>query len=823
MHGLEGVKVLELGTMVSAAYATKLMADLGADVIKVEEPGGDPARLRGPFPDDVVDPEKSGLFLYLNTNKRGVTLELSRQREDLLHLVGWADLLIHNFPPADMEARGLAYDTFRNVNPRLVMCSISPFGLVGPHKDYKAHDLTLSHAGGWAWLSPGASDRPDLPPLKAFGQQCEFQGGLAAAAVTLGAYYRALSTDAGEHIDLSVQAFIASFLEQAVVYYSYLGRIASRLGQRYMYPWGMYECQDGLIFLVVPEEDQWERLVELMGNPEWTKWEIFAGRTNRIKNQDALRVYVEEWTRQWKVEDLFHAGQARRLCFAPVLTMAGLARQEQLRARNFFVDVSHPRTGTLTHLGPPYQLQDPWWQIRRPAPLLGEHNEEVKAGFGQVATSLRQVKERLHTAQSLILNPQSSPTPRIQPVAPSTRSPLEGIRVADFSWVWAGPYCTMHLAYLGADVIKIESQAHLDLMRRLPIAPRGVKPGFDSSGPFNQWNQGKKSIQLNLGKPEGIVLAKELVQQCDVVIENFATGVMEEMGLGYEELKKLKPDLVMVSISGYGHTGPLKDYMGYGPAIPPLTGLSSLTGYQGGPPQELGVSIGDPNAGISAAVAICAALAARKRTGQGQYIDVSLWGAAAVLAAEGWMEYAMNGVEPPRQGNRDILMAPHNCFRCRGEDTWVTIACGTEEEWQALCRVTGHRHWAEDPRFRNMTDRKAHEDELERLITTWTEQHDRWEITQMLQAVGVAAFPSMSSKDIVEDAQLNARGFFARLPHSEVGVQTHTGIPWILTNTPNGVRSPAPLLGQHTDEVLRDVLGYGEEEIARLKEQQVLY
>jgi crotonobetainyl-CoA:carnitine CoA-transferase CaiB-like acyl-CoA transferase len=804
MQGLEGVKVLELGTMVSAAHATKLMADLGADVIKVEESQGDPARQRGPFPGGVVDPEKSGLFLYLNTNKRGVTLDLSHQQSDLHRLVRWADMLVHNYPPRARAARGIAYDIFREMNSRLVMCSITPFGLTGPHKDYHAYELTLAHAGGWAWLSPGASDRPDLPPLKAFGQQCDFQGGLAAATATLAAYTRALSTGVGEHIDLSVQAFIASFLEQAIVYYSYLGRVASRLGQRYMYPWGMYECQDGLIFLVCPEEDQWERLVELMGNPEWTTWDIFSGRTNRIKNQDALRVYVEEWTRQWKVEDLFHAGQARRLCFAPVLTMAGLARQEQLHARHFFIDVTHPRAGTLTHFGAPYQLHEPWWQIRRPAPLLGEHNAEVASLTVQASDS-----------SSSLLIPRSS--------VPRSSLPLTGLRVADFSWVWAGPYCTMHLAYLGAEVIKIESQAHLDLMRRLPIAPKGVKPGCDASGPFNQWNQSKKSMQLNLRKAEGLALAKKLIQHSDVVIDNFATGVMDGMGLGYEELKKLKPDLIVVSISGYGHTGPLKEYMGYGPAIPPLTGLSALTGYHNGPPQELGVSIGDPNAGITAAAGICAALAARKRTGRGQYIDVALWSAATVLAAEGWMEYAMNGTEPPRQGNRDVWMAPHNCFRCRGEDAWVAIACGAEEEWRALCQILGQPQLADDPRFRTVSDRKAHEDELEQFITAWTTQHDRWEITHKLQAVGVAAFPSMSSKDLVEDAHLNGRGFFARLPHPQVGTQTHTGIPWILTNAPNGVRSPAPLLGQHTDEVLRDVLRYTDEDIARLRERQVLY
>ena len=187
------------------------------------------------------------------------------------------------------------------------------------------------------------------------------------------------------------------------------------------------------------------------------------------------------------------------------------------------------------------------------------------------------------------------------------------------------------------------------------------------------------------------------------------------------------------------------------------------------------------------------------------------------------MEYAMNGKEPPRQGNRDAWMAPHNCFRCRGEDAWVAIACGTEEEWQALCRVMGQPQLADDPRFRTAGDRKTHEDELEQFVTAWTTQHDRWEITHKLQAVGVAAFPSMSSKDLVEDAQLNGRGFFTRLPHPQVGTQTHTGIPWILTNAPNGVCSPAPLLGQHTDEVLRDLLGYTDEDIVQLREQQVLY
>jgi crotonobetainyl-CoA:carnitine CoA-transferase CaiB-like acyl-CoA transferase len=798
------LKVLELGHMVSAAYATKLMADLGAEVIKVEEPEGDCARQRGPFPGGVADPEKSGLFLYLNTNKRSVTLDLQKERQQLLQLIAWADILVHNYLPAHMAKLGVDYQAFRAINPRLVMCSVTPFGLTGPHSNYNAYELTMAHGGGWAWVSPGSSSRSDLPPLKAAGHQADFQGSLAAATAALAAYYRAAQTGAGEHIDFSVQAYVTSFLEHHLVYYTHFGRINSRWGRRLQDPWGIFPCQDGEIFVAVAEEDQWHRLVALMGNPEWSASPLFRNGAQRMKNHAPLGQHLRDWIKGWRVADLFRAGQEQRICFAPVLSMEQMAEQEQLRARKFFVDVTHPRAGTVTHLGPPYQLYNPWWRIRRPAPLLGEHNSEVLSSKFQVLSS-----------QPLTSNTEH---PTL-----NTRLPLEGVRVADFTWVWAGPFCTLHLAYLGAEVIKIESHSHLDLTRRLPVYPPGSEPGINRSAIFNQWGQGKKSVLFNLSKPEGVALAKELVSKSDVVIDNFATGVMERFGLGYDELRKVNPSIIMASISGYGHTGPQRNYMAYGPAIAPLTGLSSLTGYTGGPPQEVGISYGDPNAGINAAVAICAALVARQRTGQGQYIDISLWEAVATLMPEGWMEYVMNGVQPPRQGNRDPIMAPHNCFRCAGEDEWVTIACGTEAEWQALCQAIGQPQLATDPRFDNMSERKAHEDELDQLLTAWTESRDKWDITRTLQAVGVAAFPSMNTKDLIEDRHLNEREFFTRLPHPEVGVYANIGIPWRLTHSPNGVQKPAPLLGQDTDQVMRDVLSYSEERIVRLKEEKVLY
>ena len=803
MRGLDGVRVLELGTMVSAAYATKLIGDLGAEVTKVEEPDGDPARLRGPFPGGVVDPEKSGTFLALNTNKRGVTLDFGQDSEALRKLVAETDILIQNYPPRQMAQRGIDYATFRQLNPRLVMCSITPFGLTGPHKDYSAYEITTAHGGGWAWLSPGASERPDLPPLKAAGHQADLQAGLTAAMVSMAAYAKVLETGQGEHIDLSVQEYVASFLEQNFVYYSYMGQVASRLGQRLIAPWGMFECQDGLIFVVTVEQDQWLRLVELMGDPEWASWEIFQDPFMRAQNWDVLKPYIDEWMQGWKVEELFKAGQERRICFAPVYGMEQLPKQKQLQERDIFVEVTHPKAGTLTHLGPPYRFHNDWWQITRPAPLLGEHTQEVLSSPAATIPS------------------KSQPTPN--PQSPTPSLPLAGIRVVDFSWAWAGPFCAMQLAHLGAEVIRIESHARPDLGRRVPIYPTGMEPSLNRSGYANQWHQGKKSTLLNLSKPEAIPIARALIKESDVVVENYATGVMERLGLGYEDLKQLNPGLIMASISGYGHTGPQKNYMGYGPAIVPLTGLSSVTGYPGGGPSEVGISYGDPNGGLNAAVAVAAAVIARKRTGQGQYIDVSLWESMAVLVFEGWMDYAMNTHQPERIGNRDPWMAPHNCFRCTGEDEWVTIACGTDAEWQALCQAIGKSELANDGRFRTAADRKANEDALEDLLTAWTQERTKWDITAALQAVGVAAFPSMNSKDLADDPHLNARGFFSKLEHPEVGVRTHTGMPWRLTNAPNGVQTPAPLIGNDTDYVMQDLLGYSAEEIAKLKEAKILY
>jgi len=792
------MRVLELGAGVSAAFAARLLGDHGADVVKLEEPEGDWSRLRGPFPGGTRDPERSGLFLALNTNKRGVRVDLASEqgRHELRRLIDWADVVIHNCDRVRAAALGLDAESLERRRPDLVTLQITPFGVSGPYADFRAEELTVSNAGGWASLCPAATQRPDLPPLKVFGHQCGFMSGVAGATAATAAYFAARRSGIGEFIDFSEQAYTASVLENGIPQYAYQGLVATRYGTRLLIPWGIFECRDGPLFLVCVEQDQWERLVQLMGSPEWASLEVFETMLGRAQNHDILHTFVQEWLAERSVYDVYHEMQKHRICASPVMSFQQISESEHLEAREVFSDVSHSGAGRLRHLGPVVRTREGRLPVRRGAPMLGEHDGEILGG-------------------KLAPRPPATPTGE-------ARLPLDGVRVADLSWAWAGPFCAMNLAHLGAEVIRFESEVRPDLYRRLPIHPEGVPPTLNTSGMFNQWNQGKKSVSLNLGEPRAIGLLKDFIATCDVVVENFATGVMERLGLGYEVLAERNPRIVLVSISGYGATGPYRDYMGYGPAMPPLTGLSAATGFVGGRPSEVGVSMPDPTAGITAAFEVCAALEKRERSGQGCHLDVSLWEATAAFSIEAWMGFAMNGEEPVRQGNRDPLMAPHGCFPARGEDTWISIACASDEQWRALCEIVAP-DLADDERFRRLEGRKQHEDALAAELSASTRNCDRWELTRALQDRGVAAFPSMTTADIATDPHLEARGFLERLPHPEVGARVHAGIPYRLRRRPNGVRAPAPRLGADTETVLAEVLGYSATDIQALRHTKVLY
>ena len=801
---LNGISVVECGEGVAAAFATKLMADLGADVIKVEPPAGDWTRRYGPFPNNQPDPEKSGLFIYLNANKRGVTLDLAtpKDREALNALLANADLLVHNVAPAQRDAFGLPSAKLAVEFPQLIVAGISPFGDTGPYRNWNAYELTVSNAGGWAFLSPGASEFPELPPLKAFGHQGDYQGGLHACLAALGAYFHRLDSGKGQVVEVSEQECIAGILEMNLMHYTYAGRETSRLGTRVLAPWKIMETADGHILAVCVEEDQWKRLVEFMGDPEWAHEEIFQDRLARGRNADALYLLMQEWISGWKTQELYHEAQRRRIPFAAVNQMEDLYANDHLAERGFFVELNQPGVGKIKMPGAPSKYAS-GWSLRRPAPRLGEHNREL-------------LTEKKSARQSV---PQSR---QIGASDAKRELPLSGIRVLDFTWAWAGPYCTMQLANLGAEVIRIESEKRGCVTRALPPFADDL-PGPGRAGYFNQYNQGKRSITMDLSKPEAIELALEMAKHCDVVTDNFAAGVMDRLGLGYDKIRARRPDVVMLSMSGYGQTGPLKGYVSYGPPAAATAGLFGLTGYEGHGPSEIGISYADPNAGIFGAVAVMMALLHRKLTGRGQYIDQSQLETALALLPEGLLEFAMNGTQPKRSGSHHRWMAPHNCYKAAGDDNkWVSIAVGTEAEWRALCAAMGQPALASDARFRDAAARKQNEDALDEIITQWTRTRDRWDITRELQRAGVAAFPSMSNKDLATDEHLRERGYLVQLEHPIVGRRIHTGIPWTMSGTPCRIRSVAPLRGADTDSVLKELAGCSDADLRRLRAAGVL-
>jgi benzylsuccinate CoA-transferase BbsF subunit len=401
------------------------------------------------------------------------------------------------------------------------------------------------------------------------------------------------------------------------------------------------------------------------------------------------------------------------------------------------------------------------------------------------------------------------------------RAPLAGLRVADFTWVWAGPFCTLQLAHLGAEVIRVESATRLCVTRLLPPFAE-FQMGANRSGYFNQYNQGKRSITLDLKRPEAIAVARRLCAKSDIVVENFAAGVMDRMGLGWDVLRHDRPDLIMIALSGYGATGPDADKVSYGPAQVPLSGLSSVTGYRDWPPMHAGISYGDPTGGLHGAVAVLAALLHRARTGTGQYIDLSQWETSMAVLPDAITSWTMNHVQPERDGNRDPHMAPHGVFRAAGEDRWVAVAVEDDAAWARLAGVIGRPELADDARYRTVVGRKRHEDDLDALLGAWTAERTPEEATETLQAAGVAAFTAATNRDIAQDPHLAERGFFVELEHPEVGTRKHLGVPWHMSESDARVRRPAPCLGADTDAVLGDVCGYSADEIAALRAADVL-
>jgi len=409
------------------------------------------------------------------------------------------------------------------------------------------------------------------------------------------------------------------------------------------------------------------------------------------------------------------------------------------------------------------------------------------------------------------------------------RLPLQGSRVLDLTMAWAGPYATRLLADMGAEVIKIEAVNSWDLLRSFTGQPPTVERVWDKSPYFNHINRNKYGCVLDLSQPRGKELFLRLVALSEVVIENFRSEVMENLGLTPEVLAEANPRLILVSMPGHGKSGPERDFIAYGTNVEQLSGLCHLTGYADGPPQKTGISYGDPMAGIAAAGAVALALWDRRRSGRGQYIEVAQRENLINVIGEYIVAYSMNGREPPRAGNRHSSMAPHGCYPCAptgarlgaGDDQWLTIACEDDGQFASLCAVIGRPELADDERFADVVSRYRNQDALDEIIAAWTERKAQEEAQALVQTAGVPAHAVLSVPEVFDDAQLRARGFFELVSHAVAGAWEMEGPHWRMSESPGHVRLPPPAFGEHNDYVFRHLLGLSDEEVASLAAEGV--
>ncbi len=803
---LAGYRVLDLADD-KGLYCGKLLADLGADVIKVEPPGGDRTRLVPPFYHDEMHPEKSLSFLYLNANKRSLTLDLagSEGKAAFQRLVATADVVLETFTPGYLDGLGLGYKGLRDINPRLIMTSITGFGQTGPYRHFQSCDIVAQAMGGLMYVTGYAEDPPNLIGAR----QAYYLASIHAALGTLVALYYRERTGVAQQVDVSLQESCAAAFQPGIIYWDLRRELRQRGDDVHRAGQGIHRCRDGYVaFHAGPRN--WPELLKLLDEEGLDhdlhdeQWESQEARSAGRQHIDAI---CAEYCRRLTVEEVCERSQRNRLFSFPVFDAQQLSDDSQLRSRDFFVKIERSDLPEpITCAGAPYRLSATPWRIRRQPPLIGEHDEEIMAELD--APQPRRPS-----------SPQGSKAKEIGPALP-----LEGVRILDFSWFGVGPIATKIMADHGAEVIRVESEARLDSLRSAAPFPPDKQGDINASGYFNAFNSSKLDITLDLNEQESWNIVMRLAAISDVVTENFVPDVMKRRGLGYSEMCKVNPEIILASMPAVGLAGPRSHYGGLGSGIKAIAGLSALTGFPDRPP--IGPAGSYPDFVINsghAAIAIMAALLHRQRTGRGQLVELPQYESTVAVTDTSIPEYSANGRVPGPIANRSPEAAPHAAYRCRAsvregeDDCWCVIAVFTEEQWRAFCRAVGNPPWTARPEFATLVDRLAHQDELDRLVTEWTRVRTAEEVMHFLQGAYVPAGVVQTNEDLLDrDPHLRARGYYVYLDHLEVGRSAYDGAPFKLSATPGGPRRAAPLLGQDNQHVLKNILGLAEEEINRL-------
>ncbi|WP_406464108.1 CoA transferase [Streptomyces sp. NBC_01622] len=763
-------RVVELSSPFTR-FAGRLLVGLGYEVVLVEPPEGDETRRE-------LDGDA---FVHWHAGKRSV---VPASPEDLRALLTTADVLLDG-SAGGAEALAAGLDD-------LVHVRVTPFGLLGPRSDWQGTDLVVAALGG---MLAQVGD-PDGSPLRLPEQQAEQLAGVnAAIAALLG--LRARRTGPGQLVDVSAQACVAAALEAGTLAYLHEDRVPPRPGRVHpLVPHGLFRAADGYLGGGLGGSPRmWDALLDWLREEDAAadltepRWQ---DPVERKRHQEHVFKVVQDFVGTWPKAEFAERAQARKLPWAAVDLPHELLDNPQLTARAFFTRVRTPQ-GERTDLGFPFAFPE------------GHRVRELDVrGVGAD-------QELLHAAP---------PTER--PVRHASVQPaLHGIRVLDLTWVLAGPYCTKILADHGADVIKVESAGRPDPTRFAPFMhlSRGPHTDPNTNGYFNEVNRNKRSIALDTRTADGITVLRELIAHSDVLVENFSSTVMRKLGLGYEELRRINPGLVYVSMSGMGHTGPRNGWVSYADTVSASGGLTALTGW--GPDDVVGVIYGhgDIVAGLQAALATVAALEHRAGTGRGQHIDLSqLEAIAAHLGTS-----LLGGPEVGPAGNTHPSWSPQGVYRCLGTDRWLAVSVRDDTEWAALCEVIGRPELATDERTLTADARRHATDLVDAALGEWTRTLPAGVAAEALQAHGIPAGAVQDGRELVEhDPQLRARGFYVRKEHPVAGAFLHEGVPIRLTRTPGAVRKAAPVLGADTDAVLEEVAGFSAERVQQLREAGVL-
>lgn len=789
-HPLSGTRVVDLSTWIAGAYCTKLLADGGAEVIKLEEPDGDPLRRWSASGSSIPPGGDGALFNFLNASKKSVAIEVDGD-DDLssVHkLLGTADTVVWSRGSPVAEHPTMAPGELLRRHPHLIVTSITPFGLDGPWRDRAATEFTLQ---AWSGAIVGlARGNPDRAPVFVGGQVGEWLAGLYAAIGSLAAARR--RDMVGELIDVSMLETLAMCLTYyPVTFHDQLGRPMRR--RRFVPTPGVGTASDGLVGLGCGTGQQWLDFCAMVGHPEWMDDPaLFLNRT-------PLASTIDAWIAAHTVEEVLELASAFRIPNAPIADGSNIATFDHFRTRGTFV--TNPRDGSVNP-GPSFRLGTARLRRPEPAPRLGQHSTDE---LGRPETA-----DGLH------------PT-----VAPPEALPFQGLRVLDMTAYWAGPLTGHLLALLGAEVIHLESSARPDGARLVGGVPQTEDRYWERGPIFAALNTNKKSMTIDFRHQRGIELVRRLIATCDVVVENYTPRVLDQVGLDAETLRADKPELIMLRMPGFGLDGPWRELSAFAFVIEDASGLTALTGHPDLLPLEP-YCVGDPNAGLHGLFGLLLALEHRDRTGEGGLVEAAMVDAAVNICAEQAIEFSAYGATLARAGNRGPSAAPQNLYQVAGpdeygrDDCWVAIAVATDEQWTSLRRALGEPEWAADAALGTAAGRMRDHDRIDALLAEWCRSRSADDVVGSLWDAGVPVAKVMQPHRQPELEQLVARHFFEEVHHPVIGSSRYSTLPMTFSRGPRRRHTRhAPLLGEHNVEILSD-LGLGRSEIDALQAEGII-